>query len=75
MPTKKTALGPKVPPVVVAVVKPVTKRLSGIEDLLVEIRAEQDRHLKQITKLQIQFDALSPTVEEHLSRASVGLEQ
>jgi hypothetical protein len=71
MPTKKKALRPKVPHVVAAVVQPVTKRLSGIEDLLIEMRGEQDRHLKQITKLQIQLDALSATVEEHLSKASI----
>jgi hypothetical protein len=71
MPTKKKALRPKVPHVVVAVVQPVTKRLARIEDLLIEIRGEQDRHLKQISTLQRQLDALSGTVEEHLSKASV----
>jgi hypothetical protein len=71
MPTKKKTRRPKVPHVVVAVGQPVTKRLSRIEDLLIEIRGVQDRHLKRITALQIQLDALSATVAEHLSMASV----
>lgn len=71
MPTKKKALRPKVPRVVLAVVQPVAKRLSRIEDLLIEMRGEQDRHLKQISAIQRQLDALSGTVEEHLAKASV----
>jgi hypothetical protein len=68
MPTKKK-IRPKVPRSVVAVVQPVTKRLARIEDLLIEMRGEQDRHLKRITTLQRQLDAISATVDDHLSKA------
>ena len=53
---------PKVPPVVVAVVQPVTRHLSRIEYLLIEMRDVQDTHLKRIGALQKQLDELSEKV-------------
>ena len=55
-------LRPKVPPLVVAVVQPVAKRLSRMEDLLIEMRHEQDIHLKQFKALQERLDALTEHV-------------
>jgi len=47
-----------IPPVVDAVVRRVNARLSRMEDLLLEMRAEQDVKLKKINKLQEQVDEL-----------------
>jgi hypothetical protein len=71
MPTKNKTRRPKVPPVLVAVVQPVTKRLSRMEDLLMEMRGEQDRHLRRIARLERQIEELAATIQEQLSRASV----
>ncbi len=60
-----------VPHVLVAVVQPVTRRLSRIEDLLIEMRGEQDRHLKRIAKVERRIDDLAATIAEQLSQASV----
>ena len=62
MPTRKIARRRKVLPVVAAVVQPVTKRLSRIEDLLTEIRHEQDVKHKKIAALQMQLDELTESV-------------
>jgi hypothetical protein len=62
MPTKKNGRG-RVPPIVAAVVRPVSIHLSRMEDLLIEMRAEQDVKLKKINKLQQQFDELAKTVK------------
>jgi hypothetical protein len=64
MPATKETRRPKVSPVVVAVVQPVTRRLSRIEDLLIEMRGVQDTHLKHIAALQKQLDELSEKVEK-----------
>ena len=64
MPLKKKIRRPTVPRVVVAVVQPVTKRLSRIEELLIEMRGVQDTHLKRIAALQKQLDELSERVEK-----------
>jgi hypothetical protein len=66
MPATKETRRPNVPPVVVAVVQPVTRRLSRIEDLLIEMRGVQDIHLKRIAALQKQLDDLSEKVEKAL---------
>jgi hypothetical protein len=71
MATKNKTRRPKVPHVLVAVVQPVTKRLSRMEDLLIEMRGEQDRHLRRISRLERQIEELGATIEEQLSRASV----
>jgi hypothetical protein len=71
MPTNSKPRRPKVPHVLVAVVQPVTKRLSRMEDLLIEMRREQDRHLRRISRLERQIEALGATIQEQLSRASV----
>ncbi len=63
MPTRKIARRRKVLPVVAAVVQPVTKRLSRIEDLLTEIRYEQDVKHKKIAAIQVQLDELAETVK------------
>lgn len=62
MPRANTDRRRRVPPVVVAVVQPVTKRLSRMEALLIEMRHEQDVKLKRITGLQEQVDTLSEHV-------------
>jgi methylthioribose-1-phosphate isomerase len=53
----------KVPFIVAAVVRPVSTRLSRMEDLLIEMRAQQDVKLKKINKLQEQFDELTEAVK------------
>jgi hypothetical protein len=60
MPTKKVRV--TIPPVVAAVVRPVNKRLARMEDLLFEMRREQDVNLKRINKLQEQIDVLTETL-------------
>ena len=64
MPLRKEIRRPRIPRVVVAVVQPVTRRLSRIEDLLIEMRGVQDTHLKRIATLQKQLDELSEKVEK-----------
>ena len=49
----------RVPPTVLAVAQPITKRLSRIEALLLEMRHEQDVQLKRISALHVQLDALT----------------
>ena len=61
MPKNKKASVP-IPPVVAAVVRPVSTRLSRMEDLLIEMRHEQDVKLKKINKLQEQIDELTATL-------------
>jgi len=58
--SKKTSV--PIPPVVAAVVRPVSTRLSRMEDLLIEMRHEQDVKLKKINKLQEQIDELTATL-------------
>ena len=60
MPKNKTA-SVKIPAVVAAVVRRVNTRLSRMEDLLLEMRAEQDVKLKKIEKLQQQVEELMAT--------------
>jgi hypothetical protein len=50
------------PPIVAAVVQPVARRLSRIEDLLLEIRYEQDVKHKKIAALQAQLESLTEEV-------------
>ena len=57
---KKTRHG--IPPLVALAVRPLSTRLSRIEDLLIEMRAEQDVELKKIKKLQQQVDKLMETI-------------
>ena len=64
MPLRKEIRRQRIPRVVVAVVQPVTRRLSRIEDLLIEMRGVQDTHLKRIATLQKQLDELSEKVEK-----------
>jgi hypothetical protein len=66
MPATKNTRRPKVPSVVVAVVQPVTRRLSRIEDLLIEMRGVQDTQLKHIAALQKQLDELSERVDRSI---------
>jgi hypothetical protein len=49
----------KIPLMVAAVVQPVSKRLSWMEALLIEMRTEQDVKLRKIDKLQLQIDELT----------------
>jgi hypothetical protein len=56
------------PPTVAAVVQPVTTRLSRIEDLLIEIRHEQDVTFKRIAALQAQLDEHTGTVQQRRIR-------
>ena len=71
MPAKKKTSRPQVPQVLVAVVQPVTRRLSRIEDLLIEMRGVQDTHLKRIAALQKQLDELSEKVEKRFERSKI----
>jgi hypothetical protein len=48
-----------VPPLVAAVVQPVAKRLSRIEDLLCEMRFEQDLQAKRVAVLKEKLEALT----------------
>ena len=59
----------KIPPLIAAVVRPVSTRLSRMEDLLIEMRSEQDVKLKKINKLQEQVDALTEAVERRVIAA------
>jgi hypothetical protein len=64
----------KIPPVVAAVVRPVNKRLARMEDLLFEMRREQDVNLKKINKLQEKIDVLTETLlRKRKPREPVGL--
>lgn len=65
MPTRKQARR-KVPPLVAAIVRPVSTRLSHMEDLLIEMRGEYDVNLKKINKLQAQLDTLTDIVSRRL---------
>jgi flagellar hook-associated protein FlgK len=65
MPTKKKARR-RVSSALAAVVHPVSTRLSRMEDLLLEMRAEQDVKLKKINKIQQQFEELTKTVKRRL---------
>jgi hypothetical protein len=56
MPIKKLSRRSRFSPVELAVVRPDTKRLPRIECILIEMRSEQDRHLKRIAALQRQLD-------------------
>ena len=49
-----------------AIVRPVSTRLSRMEDLLIEMRAEQDVKLEKINKLQQQFEELTKAVRRRL---------
>ena len=69
MPTKKKARR-RIPPGVAAAVRPVSTRLSRMEDLLIEMRAEQDVKLKKLTELQEQVDELTDAMKRTLKSAS-----
>jgi hypothetical protein len=66
MATKKKARR-RVPLIVAAVVRPVSTRLSRMEDLLIEMRAEHDVKLKKINQLQRQVEELTHTVKRRLA--------
>jgi hypothetical protein len=57
-----------IPPVVAAVVRPVNKRLARMEDLLFEIRREQDVRLRKINKLREQLDELAEILQQRRGR-------
>jgi hypothetical protein len=64
MPKRKRAVArQKVPPVVRAVMRPVGKRLSRIEALLLEMRAALDAQIKRTARIQLQLDTLTLTVK------------
>ena len=46
--------------------RPVSTRLLRMENLLLEMRAEQDVKLEKINKLQQQFEELTETVKRRL---------
>jgi len=50
-------------------VVPVSVRLARMEDLLIEMRAEQDVKLKKLNKLQQQVDELTETMTRRLNSA------
>jgi hypothetical protein len=53
----------RIPPIVAAVVQPVTKSLLLLEALLIELRYEQRVQLKRVTALQVQLDTLAEHVK------------
>ena len=60
MPKRTPAAGRgKVSPAVLAIVRPVTTRLSRIEALLLEMRSALDQQIKHTARLQTQVDTLS----------------
>jgi hypothetical protein len=60
--TKTTRLA--IPHVVAAaIVRPVSTRLSRMEDLLIEMRHEQDVKLKKINRLQERVDLLAEALQ------------
>jgi len=64
MPKRKPAAARvKVSPVVLAVVRPVSTRLSRIEALLLEMRSALDLQIKRTTRLQMQVDTLAISVK------------
>jgi hypothetical protein len=64
MPKRKRAVArEKVPPVVLAVVRPVSTRLSRIEALLLEMRAALDAQIKRTARIQLQLDTLTLTAK------------
>jgi hypothetical protein len=65
MPTKKVRR--RIPRVVAVV--PVSTRLSRMEDLLIEMRGEQDVKLKKLNMLRQQVDELTETVKRMLKSA------
>jgi hypothetical protein len=62
MPTKNYNRQTQKSPVVAVLLRPVKVRLSRIENLLLEVRHEQDVVLKRLTKAQAQLDALTGTL-------------
>ena len=69
--TQRTGRRRAVTPIVNAVVQPVTKRLARIEDLLLEMRNEQDVKLKRLDRIQKRLDDLTETVSaarSHIDR-------
>ena len=60
---KNTKVRVKVPPIVAAIVRPVSTRLSRMEDLLIEMRHEQDVKLKKINQLQERVDLLTEALQ------------
>jgi LmbE family N-acetylglucosaminyl deacetylase len=58
----------RIPPVVATIVRPVSTRLSRMEDLLIEMRHEQDVKLKKINRLQDQVDLLTEALKPRLAR-------
>ncbi len=60
MPKRKPAAARgNVPPSVLAIVRPVTTRLTRIEALLIEMRSALDLQIKHTARLQTQVDTLS----------------
>jgi hypothetical protein len=66
MPVKKPRGA--ISPVVAAIVRPVNKRRARMEDLLFEMRREQDVKLRKINKLQEQVDALTEALRRRRVR-------
>jgi hypothetical protein len=62
MPTKRKGRK-SVPPLAAAVVQPLSIRLSRMEGLLIEMRAEQDMQLKKINQFRMQFDELKDLIK------------
>lgn len=58
---------------VAAVVRPVSTRLSRMEDLLIEMRHEQDVKLKRINRLQEQVGLLTEALKPRVAQGSKGL--
>ncbi len=55
---------PSLPPVVAAVARPISTRLSRMEDLIIEMRTEQEVTIKKTGKLQDQINGLQERFEK-----------
>jgi hypothetical protein len=58
-------------PLIAAVVQPVARRLGRIEDLLIEMRYEQDVQLKRVIKLGERIDVLTDPINPNIRRLSL----
>ena len=73
MPRPHTKRRETAPAIVAAVVQPVARRLSRIEALLLEMRFEQDLHIKRVNALKEQLDALIERRVSHRPSGNAGL--
>jgi len=62
---KRTSAPRSVPPIVAAVVRPVSKRLAEIHDLVVEMRYLDDIKLRRLDLIERRLEVLSNAVSSN----------